>query len=105
MLSQKEKVALEKWKKMRKIGKNKFVFRTGFLLYGMTLYLCYITSIIVINSIYHPEITLKDYITSNIFINRLLTTFILFGLMGWFMGNSILRSYKRRWDEFTDKMN
>jgi len=103
MNKDREKAASEKWLRMKNTGKNKFIFRTGFLLYGMTLFVVYILAIIVLNLIYHPEIRLIDFLGSDVFLKRLLSTFILFGLMGWFMGSSVWRSYKRRWDEFSNK--
>ncbi|MFH1050459.1 MAG: hypothetical protein V1779_05950 [bacterium] len=99
MLNDRENNAKKKWSRMQEQGKNKFIFRTGFLLYGMTLFFIYILTIVVINMVYHPEIKLIDFLCSEQFLKRLLSTFILFGLMGWFMGNSIWRSYKRRWEE------
>jgi len=97
-----EQSAKAKWNRMQKMSKNKFVFRTGFLLYGMTLFVVYLAVIVIMNMAYHPEIKLIDFLSSKNFLERLLTIFILFGLMGWFMGNSIWRSYKRRWEKLND---
>ncbi len=99
MINQRENNARKKWLRMEKQGKKRFIFRTGFLLYGMTLFVTYILIVIIMNLVYHPEIQLIDFLGSEQFLKRLLSTFILFGLMGWFMGNSIWRSYKRRWEE------
>jgi|GEM_PF-4837704 len=103
MNNDREKIASNKWQKMREMGRNKFIFRTGFLMYGMTLFIVYNVIIVIINLIYHPELQLLDFLLSEAFLKRLATTFILFSLMGWFMGSSIWRSYKRRWEEFVEK--
>lgn len=95
----KDKAAFEKWQNMKEQGKKKFIFRIGFLMYGMTLLFIYIISIVIISITYNPEIGIWELVSSGQFLKRLLSAFILFGLMGWFMGRSIWRSYQRRWDE------
>jgi len=99
MLTEREKAAFDKWQKMKQAGKKKFVFRTGFLMYGMTLFVVYNLAVIIINTVYNPEMSFMDFVSSVEFQQRLLTAFILFGLMGWFMGRSIWRSYQRRWEQ------
>jgi magnesium-transporting ATPase (P-type) len=99
MVNEKDKIAKEKWLRMKEQGRRKFIFRTGFLTYGMMLFVVYIILTVILNQTYNPEIRLIDYISSSQFLNKLLFTFVLFSLLGWFMGRSLWRSYQRKWDE------
>jgi hypothetical protein len=88
---------IKKWGERRKKGRFLYVVVFGFLILGVLSGTAFLIISVLIEQATKPEFVLNEYVHTGKFLVRLLISYIIFPIAGFFIGLSNWKSNERKY--------
>jgi len=82
--------------KAKKLGKWKFILIYGLLIYGLSMFLLYHLTLLIVSLTTIEELTFKAYILDSNNHIRFISSFILFEILGVYFSKNQWKNYSKK---------
>lgn len=95
-LNDKKSISENRWEYMKSMGKNKYIFFYGMVIYGLLLFLTYHLTLLLTNMFTSDKFTLIEYLSNRNNHIRFISSFVLFSLMGLYLSSSAWKKQEKK---------
>jgi hypothetical protein len=92
----KQQISESRWEYMQRLGKNKYIFFYGIVIYGLLLFMAYHLTLLLSNMYTSDNFSVINYISDKNNHIRFISSFILFILMGLYLSSSAWKKHERK---------